>query len=66
VTTLRASAERKDSGQERGSPGGFVAFFRLKFRFENAFTISKTQQAQGLLISIKLSGPPIGAKLHTH
>jgi len=37
-----------------------------KFRLKNTSVISKTQQAQGLLISIELFGPPIGAKLHTH
>jgi hypothetical protein len=67
VTTLRASAKRKGfRAGNAGNPSGFAAFFFPKFRHENVSTISKTQQAQGLLISIKLFRPPIGAKLHTH
>jgi hypothetical protein len=67
ATTLRVSAESKgfkagNAATRAGSP----RFFCQKFRLKNTSVISKTQQAQGLLISIELFGPPIGAKLHTH
>jgi hypothetical protein len=65
--TLRASAKRKGfKAGNAATRAGLPRFFCPKFLDKNVTAISITQQAQGLLISIKLFRPPIGAKLHTH